>query len=110
MNNELGTSLVWQMNREQLTEAERDKIDPSRYLERVSWYPSRVRPLIYAEHRSYTQCELLAHWVWRNLKLDLTEMIEVGSMQGFSYVRARGRTFAEHKCNITELDRKHKKG
>lgn len=109
MNNELGTSLVWQMNQEQAIKSERVKADPSQYLDRVCWHPSKVRPLIYAEHRSYMQCELLAHWVWRNLKLDLQEVIEVGSMHGFSYIRARGRTFAEHKCNITELDRKPKK-
>ena len=110
MNSELGTSLVWQMNQEQAIESERVRADPSRYLDRVCWHPSKVRPLIYAEHRSYMQCELLAHWVWRNLKLDLQEVIEVGSMHGFSYIRARGRTFAEHKCNITELDRKPKRG
>jgi hypothetical protein len=110
MNNELETSLVWQMNQEQPIESERAKADPSRHLDRVYWRPSRVRPLIYAENRNYMQCELLAHWVWRNLKLDLQEVIEIGSIHGFSYVRARGRTFAEYRYNITELDRKPKKG
>jgi hypothetical protein len=34
MNSELSTSLVWQMNQEQLPEAERNKLEPRHYLDR----------------------------------------------------------------------------
>ena len=105
MNSELSTSLVWQMNQEQLPEAERNKLEPRHYLDRVKWQSVELRPMIYPLNRNYMICELLANWVWRNLKLDLSEKIEVGTVGSFSFVRVKGRTFSEHRYNITELDR-----
>ena len=105
MNSELSAGLSWQMNRELPTEYERDKANPRKHLKHVDWRPVKLRPLIYPESRNYMLCELLANWAWRNLKLDLNETIEVGTARGFSYLRVKGRTFAEYRYSITELDR-----
>lgn len=102
---DLSADLAWQMNRESLTDSEKARKEPSRYLDRVNWRPIELRPVIYAEGKQPIIYELLVHWVWRNLKLDLSDTVEVGSIQSFAFVRVKGRTFAEYNCKITELDR-----